>query len=246
MAKTKIKIKSLFKSFGHNHVLSGVDLDIAEGESLVVIGGSGTGKSVLIKCLLGLIIPDKGKIVVDGEDITYKKAVNRTQWMHKIGMLFQGSALFDSLKIWENIGFYLLLRGELSRKEAYKLALESLELVGLNERVANLMPSEISGGMQKRVALARAIAHRPQIMLFDEPTAGLDPVMSNTINCLIRDLCKGTSTTSITITHDMSTVKTVSDRVAMLKEGRIIWSGSTRQFKHCPNEEVNDFIHGIK
>jgi len=181
----KIRIRGLKKSFGSKHILRGIDLDVGIGESVVVIGGSGTGKSVLLKCILGILDPDEGTIEIDGKEVTSLSRHEREKVMHKFGMLFQGAALFDSLPVWENVSFGLLQVDRMGRDEAKKLAIETLSRVGLGADVADLSPAELSGGMQKRVGLARAIARRPEILFFDEPTTGLDPIMADVINDLI-------------------------------------------------------------
>ncbi len=240
----KIEIKNLHKSFGSKNVLRGVDIDVAEGESLVVIGGSGSGKSVLIKNIIGLMNPDRGSIKIDGDEVTNLSEKGRDQLMKKFGFLFQGGALFDSLTVWENISFSLINTGKLNRKEAKELALNKLNSVGLDKEVGDLMPSELSGGMQKRVALARAIAANPQIIFFDEPTTGLDPIMSDIINNLIVKCSEELGATTITITHDMSSVRKIADKVAMIYEGKIIWYGPIKNLSKSGNPYVEQFING--
>lgn len=240
----KIVIKDLRKSFGSKKVLQGVDLEIARGESLVVIGGSGTGKSVLIKCVLGLIKPDSGSILVDGVETTKLGANGRDQLIRKFGMLFQGSALFDSISVWQNVAFGLIQGEGMKKPEAKKIAIETLAKVGLGPDVGELNPSELSGGMQKRVALARAIAAAPEIIFFDEPTTGLDPIMSDVINNLITERVKDLGATALSITHDMASARKISDRIAMLYEGKIIWHGPTKSIDTSGNPYVDQFIHG--
>ncbi len=240
----KIKIENLHKRFGDKIVLDGVNLEIAKGESLVIIGGSGTGKSVLIKSILGVIDPDSGSIEIDGEEATKFSRSARENFMAKIGMLFQGGALFDSLPIWENVMFRLLNREKISRKEAKKLAVESLADVGLSADVLELSPSELSGGMQKRVALARAIAAKPEIIFFDEPTTGLDPIMSDVINDLIVKSSKKLGATTITITHDMASARKIADKIAMIHKGKIVWFGDAKDVNKSGNEYVEQFING--
>ncbi|MFN6978434.1 MAG: ABC transporter ATP-binding protein [Gemmobacter sp.] len=237
-----IALKDVHKAFGANRVLQGVTLDVATGESLVVIGGSGTGKSVLIKSILGLVRHDSGTILLDGEDVT---RAERDPFLARFGMLFQGAALFDSLRVWENVAFRLL-RGptKLPKAEARAIALEKLRRVGLTEAVADLYPAELSGGMQKRAGLARAIAADPQVIFFDEPTAGLDPIMAGVINDLIREIVVEMGATAITITHDMTTVRTVADRVAMLHGGLIRWHGPVAELETNGDPYVQQFIHG--
>lgn len=241
-----IEIHGLTKSFGSKHVLSGIDLSIAKGESLVVIGGSGTGKSVLLKCILGLITPDAGSIVIDGKPaIGTAGAAEREAFLSKFGMLFQGAALFDSLSVWQNVAFRLL-RGA-SRKpkaEARAIAIEKLQRVGLGADVADLFPAELSGGMQKRVGLARAIAADPQVIFFDEPTTGLDPIMSGVINDLIRSIVTELGVTAITITHDMTSVRAIADKVAMLHGGLLRWQGTVTEMDATSDAYIQQFIHG--
>jgi len=240
----KISVHNLRKSFGSKQVLQGVDLDIASGESLVVIGGSGTGKSVLIKTIIGLIKEDSGTIKIDGEDVTKMTGKEREGLMKKFGMLFQGGALFDSLKVWENISFYPMNVEKMPAKQAKELAVEKLGEVGLKPEIAFLSPSELSGGMQKRVSLARAIAASPEIIFFDEPTTGLDPIMADVINNLIIKCSEKLGATTFTITHDMASVRKIADRVAMIYGGRIIWVGTVEEMDKTENEFVQQFIHG--
>ncbi len=240
----KIEISGLCKSFGAKKVLDGVDLTISQGESLVVIGGSGSGKSVLIKSILGIITPDSGSIKIDGEEVTKLSRRERQQIMRRFGMLFQGGALFDSLPVWENISFALLQNHQISKAQARELAIAKLQAVGLSPDVANLSPSELSGGMQKRVALARAVASNPEIIFFDEPTTGLDPIMADVINQLIVKCSKDLGATTLTITHDMASVRRIAHRVAMIYQGKIIWQGEIREIERSGNEYVDQFIHG--
>lgn len=241
----KITLTDVHKRFGSKVVLDGVNLSVNKGESLVIIGGSGSGKSVTIKTVLGLIKPDSGTIEVDGEDITGYSFRQRAPMLQKVGMLFQGGALFDSLPVWKNITFGSRERGhELTMAEAKELAIEKLEAVGLKAEVANLMPSELSGGMQKRVGLARAIAAEPEILFFDEPTTGLDPIMADVINELIDSCVKKLGSTAITITHDMSSVRKIASRVAMIYQGKIIWDGPVSAIDNSGNPYVDQFVHG--
>ncbi len=241
----KIIMKDVHKAFGPKKVLCGVDLQVGEKESLVIIGGSGTGKSVTIKTILGLIKPDSGVITVDGENMIGRGAKTRERLMHKFGMLFQGGALFDSLNVWQNISFALMQgKGKLSHKDARDLAIEKLRQVGLEDRVADLSPSELSGGMQKRVGLARAIAGNPEIIFFDEPTTGLDPIMADVINDLIVKCREELGITCMTITHDMASVRKIATRVAMLYEGKILWDGAVDQLDGSGSEHVDQFVHG--
>ncbi len=240
MSENKIEIKNLYKAFGKKHVLNGVDLDIKKGESLVVIGGSGTGKSVLIKCIQGLLTPDQGSIKIDGEE-----TIDSGKNIHeKMGMLFQGAALFDSLSVWENVAFMLLENGKLSRKDAKLEAIRVLRQVGLAPDVADLSPAELSGGMQKRVGLARAIINKPEIIFFDEPTTGLDPIMADVINDLIIESAKGLGATTLTITHDMASARKIADRIAMLYQGKIIWIGTVAEMERTDNPYLQQFISG--
>ncbi len=237
-----ITLSQVTKSFGTNAVLRGVDLHVPKGQSMVVIGGSGTGKSVLIKCVLGLVTPDSGTITVDGQDVTQ---VPRDAFLARFGMLFQGGALFDSLPVWQNVAFRLL-RGRLARPkaEARAVALAKLRRVGLGPDVADLYPAELSGGMQKRVGLARAIAADPAIIFFAEPTTGLDPIMAGVINDLIREIVTEMGATAMTITHDMSSVRAIADTVAMLHGGVIRWTGPVGEMDATSDPYVQQFIHG--
>ncbi|APX90657.1 ABC transporter ATP-binding protein [Brevirhabdus pacifica] len=237
-----IELRDIHKSFGSKHVLRGVDLHVEKGTSMVVIGGSGTGKSVTIRTVLGLVRPDRGQILVDGQDVTL---ADRDSFLARFGMLFQAGALFDSMPVWQNVAFRLL-RGSLRRprEEARAIAIEKLRRVGLKPDVAELYPAELSGGMQKRVALARAIAAEPEIIFFDEPTAGLDPIMSGVINDLIREIVTDMGATTITITHDMTSVRTIADNVAMLHDGIIQWTGPVSRLDHSGNPYLDQFVHG--
>lgn len=237
-----IELRELHKSFGQNDVLAGVDLSIARGKSMVIIGGSGTGKSVLLKSILGLITPDRGQILVDGQDVTQ---ADRDAFLARFGMLFQGGALFDSLPVWQNIAFRLM-RGSLKRPkdEARDIAIEKLRRVGLKADVADRFPAELSGGMQKRVSLARAIAAEPEIIFFDEPTTGLDPIMSGVINDLIREIVVDMGATAMTITHDMTSVRTIADDIAMLHAGRIQWTGPVGDMDQSGDPYIDQFING--
>lgn len=244
-ATPKILMQDVHKAFGAKKVLQGINLSVNKGDSLVIIGGSGTGKSVSIKCVLGLIKPDRGRIEVDGKDVVRLSTQQREELMHQFGMLFQGGALFDSLAVWQNISFALMQgRQALSAADAKALAVEKLAQVGLKADVANLMPSELSGGMQKRVGLARAIAGNPEIIFFDEPTTGLDPIMADVINELIVKLREELGLTTMTITHDMASVRKIATQVAMLYQGKIIWDGAASDIDHCGNPYVDQFVHG--
>src|SRR3954466_1858219 len=240
----KIELIGVKKRFGPKVVLDGVDLTIDQQSSVVIIGGSGTGKSVTIKSILGIIRPDEGTILVDGEDVTHINGAARDKVMRKFGMLFQGSALFDSLPVWENVAFGLIQGRGVPRTKARDVAIQKLAKVGLTEDVAFLSPAELSGGMQKRVGLARAIAADPEIIFFNEPTTGLDPIMADIINELIVATVKDVGATALSITHDMASARKISDQIAMLYGGRIIWQGPTSQIDHSGNPYVDQFIHG--
>ncbi len=244
-APKKIEVKNISKSFGNNKVLRGISFDVSKGESFVVVGGSGTGKSVLIKSIIGLIIPDSNtQIKIDGEDITFYSMAQRQHIIDKVGVLFQGGALFDSLPVWANVAFCQLQEKTLSQANAKKLAIEKLGLVGLKPLVADQYPAELSGGMQKRVALARAIANDPEIIFFDEPTAGLDPIMSGVISELIAKCSKELGATTITITHDMHCARVIADKIAMIHEGKFIWQGDGKKMMKSGNKYLDQFIHG--
>lgn len=236
-----IRLKNVHKSFGNNAVLNGVDLHVPEGESMVIIGGSGTGKSVTLKCILGLITPDIGTITVADKDI---KDGDRDALLSRFGMLFQGGALFDSMPVWQNIAFRLIQSG-VATDEARTLAIEKLRRVGLKPDVADQFSAELSGGMQKRVGLARAIAADPEIIFFDEPTTGLDPIMARVINDLIREIVVEMGATAMTITHDMSSVRAIADRVAMLHDGTIKWTGTVTEMDTTGDPYVHQFINGL-
>jgi phospholipid/cholesterol/gamma-HCH transport system ATP-binding protein len=240
----KVELRGVKKRFGSKIVLDGLDLTIGRGESLVVIGGSGTGKSVMIKCVLGILKPDAGQIFVDGKEVTKLRGRAREDVLRKFGMLFQGAALFDSLPVWENVAFGLIQGHGVARRKAKDIAVEKLGKVGLGPDVAMLSPSELSGGMQKRVGLARAIAANPEIIFFDEPTTGLDPIMADVINDLIIATVKDVGATALSITHDMVSSRKISDRIAMLYQGKIIWQGPTAEIDNSGNPFVEQFIHG--
>jgi phospholipid/cholesterol/gamma-HCH transport system ATP-binding protein len=243
-ASPKIRIRDLYKSFGSNRVLQGLDLDIGVGESVVVIGGSGTGKSVLLKCILGLLEPEAGSIQIDGRETVGMTGRERDEIMAKFGMLFQGAALFDSLSVWENVAFGLIQAKGMDRKAAKALALEKLAAVGLGPEVATVWPAELSGGMKKRVSLARSIATNPEIIFFDEPTTGLDPIMGDVINDLIVKCVRDLGATALSITHDMASARKIAHRIAMLWQGRIIWAGPVAEVDHTGNPYVDQFING--
>jgi phospholipid/cholesterol/gamma-HCH transport system ATP-binding protein len=240
----KIVVRGLEKSFGSKRVLDGVDIDCGVGESLVIIGGSGTGKSVFVKCILGILHPEAGSIRIDGKETVGMRRAARTELMHKFGMLFQGSALFDSLRVWENVAFGLIQGRGMERGKARRIALDKLAAVGLSAEVGELHPAELSGGMQKRVALARAIAAEPEIIFFDEPTTGLDPIMADVINDLIVTLVRQLGATAISITHDMVSARKIADRIAMLHKGKIIWQGPAGEVDSATNPFVDQFVHG--
>ena len=240
----KIELKNVAKSFGTKHVLRGVDLVVPKGSSMVIIGGSGTGKSVTLKCVLGLLHADSGEILIDGSRVDNLRGKKRDAMMKKFGMLFQGGALFDSLPVWENVAFGLIHGKNTPRDAARAIAVEKLKAVGLGERVADQFPAELSGGMQKRVSLARAIATNPEIIFFDEPTTGLDPIMADVINELIVQCVKDLGATAMTITHDMASARKIADYVAMIYEGKIIWTGPIAELDHSGNAYVDQFIHG--
>ncbi|MFZ5834322.1 MAG: ABC transporter ATP-binding protein [Pseudomonadota bacterium] len=237
-----ISVKGLHKRFGANQVLAGVDLEIGRGKSLVLIGGSGTGKSVTLKCILGLIKPDSGSIRIDGREVIGLSGAARQNIMAKSGMLFQGAALFDSMTVWENVAFGLIQAQGMPKKLAREKALAALAKVGLEPELANLNPSELSGGMQKRVGLARAIAPEPEILFFDEPTTGLDPIMSGIINELIIERVRELGATALTITHDMKSARRIADMIAMIYQGRIVWCGPSGQIDTCTEPHVAQFI----
>jgi phospholipid/cholesterol/gamma-HCH transport system ATP-binding protein len=237
-----IELANVTKSFGSNRVLRGINLTIPRGQSMVVIGGSGTGKSVLLKSILGLVKPDGGRITLDGVDVA---TAEREAFLARFGMLFQGGALFDSLKVWENVAFRLMRgRGKKPKEEARAIALEKLRRVGLKPEVGDLFPAELSGGMQKRVGLARAIAAEPEIIFFDEPTTGLDPIMGDVINDLIVECRRQLGATTLSITHDLASARKIADRVAMIHGGKIVWSGPVSQIDRSGNPYVDQFIHG--
>ena len=242
-ARPKIKVRGLVKSFGEKLVLDGAGLDVMKGESLVVIGGSGVGKSVLIKCIIGILKPDAGEIEVDGVSIIGQPPEEMDRMRRKFGMLFQGAALFDSLRVWENVGFALIQQSGLKEREIRRIVEEKLGKVGLSD-ILDLFPAELSGGMRKRVGLARAIATEPEILLYDEPTTGLDPIMAATINDLIVQLREDLGITSISITHDMTSAYKIADRIAMLYKGKIIESGTPEEIRTTGNPYVQQFING--
>jgi phospholipid/cholesterol/gamma-HCH transport system ATP-binding protein len=240
----KLQLIGLKKKLRGRQVLDGVDLDVAQGKSLVIIGGSGVGKSVTLKCALGLMKPDAGQVLVDGGGVTRMPAEIRARVMRKFGMLFQGAALFDSLTVWENIAFRLLYADGVSRKEARERAIETMRKVRLAPEFADVRPIELSGGMQKRAGLARAIIARPDILFFDEPTTGLDPITADAINDLIVDMVKDLGCAAVSITHDMASARKIADEIAMLYAGKIVWRGPASAIDASGNEMVDQFVHG--
>src|SRR5438445_10025119 len=244
MASPKISLRGVTKAFGAKQVLRGIDLDVAPAESVVVIGGSGSGKSVLLKCILGLMRPDAGSIKVDGAETVGLRNHNRAEVMRKFGMLFQGGALFDSLHVWENVAFGPIQSDSMDPAKAHEVAINKLGNVGLAPEIGDLYPSELSGGMQKRVALARAIAREPETIFFDEPTTGLDPIMADVINELIVKCVSDLGATAVSITHDMASARKIGHRVAMLYDGKLIWQGPVGDIDHSSSANVEQFIHG--
>lgn len=240
----KIELRNVCKAFGKKVILDNLNLSIMPGESLVVIGGSGTGKSVMLKCILGLLKPESGQILIDGEDITHASTHKHEQVLLKTGMLFQYAALFDSLTIWENVAFGLIQAHGMKRKEAKDIAVEKLALVGLGAELADKRPAELSVGMQKRVGLARAIAADPEIIFFDEPTTGLDPIMGDVIDNLIRDCTQDLGATTLTISHDMESAQKIADRIALLYKGSVVWAGLASEIHTCGDPYVEQFVHG--
>lgn len=244
MTTPKIQLTGVRKAFGPKVVLDGITMEVPAGHSMVVIGGSGTGKSVLLKCILGLLRPDSGSIRIDGEEVVGLPQRERERVLRKFGMLFQGGALFDSLKVWQNVAFGLIQGQRMPHGKARDKAMEKLAAVGLGADVGELWPAELSGGMQKRVALARAIATEPEIIFFDEPTTGLDPIMADVINDLIVDCVKQLGATTISITHDMHSARKIADQMTMIHKGRLIWVGPASEIDASGNPYVDQFIHG--
>lgn len=243
-APPMIRIRGLSKAFGNNRVLDGLDLDVLRGESLVVIGGSGTGKSVLVKTLIGLMLPDSGSVAIDGAETVGLAGAARDRVLARFGVLFQGAALFDSMPVWENVAFGLVHNRRMDRRRARETAISKLSDVGLGSAFADRYPAELSAGMQKRVGLARAIAAEPEILFFDEPTTGLDPIMGDVIDDLIVDCVRSLGATALTITHDMASARRVADRIAMIHGGKIIWAGPAGAVEESGNPAVDQFIHG--
>ncbi|MDO8422656.1 MAG: ATP-binding cassette domain-containing protein [Parvibaculum sp.] len=240
----KIELRNVSKRFGSKVVLDNLSLTVSPGKSLIVIGGSGSGKSVMLKCVLGIIRPDKGEIFVDGKNVLKMSGGEREETLRKFGMLFQGGALFDSLSVWENVAFGLIQGRKMKRQAAKEIAYDKLAKVGLGAEVGALYPAELSGGMQKRVGLARAIAADPDIIFFDEPTTGLDPIMADVINDLIIASVKDLGATALSITHDMASARKIADEVAMIYKGQIIWKGPRADIDNSGNDYVDQFIHG--
>ena len=244
MAEPKIRLIDVVKCFGDKSVLDGVNLSVDPGESVAIIGGSGTGKSVTLKCILGLLTPDSGSILIDGDEIVGARSRDTARLRAKFGMLFQGGALFDSMSVWRNVTFGLTNGRMRDGARMRHIATENLERVGLGSDILDLRPNELSGGMQKRVALARAIAPRPEIVFFDEPTTGLDPIRADQINDLIISLTQNLGITAVTITHDMVSARKIANRVAMLYRGRIVWSGPRDRLYDSGNPYVDQFVKG--
>ncbi len=243
-AQTKIRVRGLYKSFGAKEVLRGIDLDLAAGESLVVMGGSGSGKSVMLKCILGLMQPDAGEIIINGRDVSTLTGSAAMRARGDFAMLFQNGALFDSLPVWENVAFGLIHAQKMNRRAAKKIALEKLAQVGLPESTGELWPDDLSGGMRKRVALARAIAGNPDVVMFDEPTTGLDPIMAGVINELIVATVRDLGASAISITHDMASARTIASRAAMIYQGRIIWNAPASEIDKSGDPYVEQFVRG--
>ncbi|MBU1288256.1 MAG: ATP-binding cassette domain-containing protein [Alphaproteobacteria bacterium] len=244
MSEPILKLENVVKTFGSNEVLRGVDLEVAPGQSLVVIGGSGSGKSVMLKIALGLMTPNSGKVLFDGQDVTQSTGKPREMMRSRVGMLFQSGALFDSLTVWENVAFRLIHKERMKRSDAKERALATLKKVRLGSEVAGLFPAEISGGMQKRVSLARSIISEPDLIFFDEPTTGLDPITADAINDLILEQVRSLGAAAVSITHDMPSARKIADEIAMLFEGKIIWRGPASDIDHSGNEYVDQFVHG--
>ena len=244
MTQPILELRGVHKSFGPKHVLKGIDIDVAPGKSLVILGGSGSGKSVMLKNALGLMTPNEGKVIFNGEDVTHDQGKTREAMRARIGMLFQSGALFDSLTVWENVAFRLLNADRMNRKDAKEQAIATLKQVRLGPDVADLTPAEISGGMQKRVGLARAIVSKPDLIFFDEPTTGLDPITADAINDLIVEQTKALGAAAISITHDMASARKIADEIAFLFEGKILWRGPAETVDNSGNDHVDQFVHG--
>ena len=243
-AQPKIEMQNVAKAFGENQVLRDVSLSVAAEESLAIIGTSGCGKSVTLKCLLGLLRADSGSVRVGGQELIHATRADLESVRRRFGMTFQFGALFDSLPIWENVTFRLRQRQRLSKTESRDIAAETITQLGLAAHVIDQYPAELSGGMQKRVALARAIADKPEVLLFDEPTSGLDPITGGVIDRLIIDSVRRLGATAITISHDMASVRRIADKVAMVHNGTIIWCGPASEMNDTGIAEVDQFVHG--
>lgn len=243
VSNVKIELRNVEKRFGKKEILTGASLQIARGTTQVILGKSGTGKSVLLKCVLGLEPIQGGEILVDGVEVSRLKGAERMELMAKFGMLFQGAALFDSMNIWENVAFVMLQQGA-KQAQAKEVALEKLRMVGLKPEVAEQNPADLSGGMRKRVGLARAICHNPEIIFYDEPTTGLDPITADVINDLIIKLQKELKCTSVVITHDMTSAFKVADRMAFLYDGKFMAEGTAAEFENSKNPMVKQFVEG--
>ena len=244
MSPPKLELRGVVKAFEGRRVLDGVDIAVERGKSLVIIGASGQGKSVTLKIAVGLMRPDAGRVLVDGVDVTDLGAAERSRLHGRLGMLFQGAALFDSLCVWKNVGFRLINADGVSRREVHTRAVEALQRVGLAPDVADRYPGELSGGMQKRVGLARAVVAHPEILFFDEPTTGLDPITADVINELILEEVKRLGCTAVSITHDMASARKIGDEIAMLHGGRIVWRGPAAAIDQAEDPHVQQFIHG--
>ena len=244
MTETMLELRDVHKAFASKKVLNGVNIDVSKGQSLVIIGGSGTGKSVTLKCALGLLTPDQGEVLFNGKPVGVQYVQAQKEMMARTGMLFQGGALFDSLPVWQNIAFHLLHNENMKRTEAKDRAIDTLKKVRLGSDVANQYPSELSGGMQKRVSLARAVITNPDLIFFDEPTTGLDPITADAINDLILEQTKTLGAASLTITHDMASARKIADDIAMIYDGQIIWRGKASDVDQSENEYVDQFVHG--
>ncbi len=241
-----VKVEGLFKDIGGRRILEDISFEVREGEIFSIIGGSGSGKTSITKHIVGLWKPSYGKVIVFGKDIAELSTQDIDEVRKNIGYVFQEGALFDSLKVWENVGFYFLEHTNMKKDEVRRIALEKLRLVGLGEDVMELMPSELSGGMRKRVSIARAIATNPRLIIYDEPTSGLDPITSRVIDKLILQLRNKTGTTAIVVTHDMISAFTISDRVMVVKNGRVITMGTPRQVLESEDSFIQEFIGDIK
>ena len=244
MNPPKLELRGVVKAFGGRRVLDGMDIAVERGKSLVIIGASGQGKSVTLKIAVGLMAPDAGRVLVDGEDVTELGAAGRSNRQGRLGMLFQAAALFDSLSVWKNVSFRLINADGVSRREARLRAVEALQRVGLSPDVADRYPGELSGGMQKRVGLARAVVAHPDILFFDEPTTGLDPITADVINELILEEVRRLGCTAVSITHDMASARKIGDEIAMLHDGAVVWRGPAATIDQADDPYVQQFING--